>query len=243
MPSQPDPQPKRTSSQTGDAVEPRLLLTLIVMTFVTGFVDAVSYVGLGHVFTANMTGNVVLLGFAVGGAAQLSVVRSLASLVAFLSGALIGGRIVLLMKNSPRRHWLLVAGGFEAVMLFIAAVISIGFTSEPPAARLYAVIILTALPMGLRTATVRHLGVADITTTVVTTTLAGLSSDSSLVGGSNPRLGRRFGSVLAMFSGAALGALLLKVSLALPLAIGAAAVLSATAFYSLAQQNAERTPA
>jgi uncharacterized membrane protein YoaK (UPF0700 family) len=243
MPSQPDPQSKRIPPQSGDTVEPRLLLTLLVMTFVTGFVDAVSYVGLGHVFTANMTGNVVLLGFAVGGAPQLSVERSLVSLCAFVSGALIGGRIVLLMKRSPRRRWLLVAGSSEAVMLFAAAVIAIGFTTEPPAARLYAVIILTALPMGLRTATVRHLGVADITTTVITTTLSGLASDSVIAGGNNPRFGRRFGSVLAMFTGAALGALLLRISLALPLMIGAAAVFSATALYAITRANTERTPA
>ena len=44
---------------------------LMVMTAITGFVDAVSYLGLGHVFTANMTGNIVLLGFAISGAPRL----------------------------------------------------------------------------------------------------------------------------------------------------------------------------
>lgn len=233
MSSEPDSSPKSSSPKGRGAVEPRLMLTLLVMTFVTGFVDAVSYIGLGHVFTANMTGNVVLLGFAVGGVAQLSVSRSFTSLLAFLVGALVGGRIALQKCRSPQRRWLLVAGTSEALMLVLAAILSIGYTHEPPAMRLYAVIILTALPMGLRTATVRRLGVADITTTVVTTTLAGLVSDSPLAGGNNPRFGRRVGSVLTMFAGAALGALLLRVSLALPLAIGGIAVLSATAVYSL----------
>src|SRR5262249_15723409 len=68
-----------------------LLVALLALTFVTGIVDAVSYLGLGHVFTANMTGNVVLLGFAVAGASGLSVPRSSLSLLGFLAGAVCGG--------------------------------------------------------------------------------------------------------------------------------------------------------
>jgi hypothetical protein len=60
---------------------------LLMLTLVTGIVDAVSVLALGHVFTANMTGNVVFLAFAVAGASQFSIARSLASLVAFLMGA------------------------------------------------------------------------------------------------------------------------------------------------------------
>jgi hypothetical protein len=42
-------------------------VALMVLTFITGLVDAVSYIGFGRVFVANMTGNVVLLGFAAAG--------------------------------------------------------------------------------------------------------------------------------------------------------------------------------
>src|SRR4029077_4947740 len=62
---------------------------LLSMTAVTGMVDAVSFLALGHVFTANMTGNVVFLGFAIGGAAGLSVSRSLMALICFAVGALL----------------------------------------------------------------------------------------------------------------------------------------------------------
>jgi hypothetical protein len=64
---------------------------LVVMTVVTGVVDAVSYLALGHVFVANMTGNVVFLGFALAGADGLSVPASLVALAAFLCGAAAGG--------------------------------------------------------------------------------------------------------------------------------------------------------
>src|SRR3977135_2822359 len=73
-----------------DAAFP-VIATLFGLTFVTGLIDAVSFLGLGHVFTANMTGNVVFVGFALGGAADLSVLRSLAALGAFASGSGVGG--------------------------------------------------------------------------------------------------------------------------------------------------------
>src|SRR5579872_6780205 len=66
---------------------------LLVLTGVTGVVDAVSFLGMGHVFTANMTGNLLFLAFALSGVPGLSLTRSLSALIAFLSGALIGGRL------------------------------------------------------------------------------------------------------------------------------------------------------
>src|SRR6266566_1919803 len=69
------------------ALDDRLPPALLVLTGVTGLVDAVSFLGLGHIFTANMTGNVVFLGFAAAGVPGLSVARSSTSLVAFLAGA------------------------------------------------------------------------------------------------------------------------------------------------------------
>ena len=68
---------------------------LVTLTVVTGLVDAVSYLVLGHVFVANMTGNVVFLGFALAGAPGLSAPAALAALAAFLVGAAAGGRIAV----------------------------------------------------------------------------------------------------------------------------------------------------
>ena len=169
----------------------------------TGIVDAVSFLGLGHVFTANMTGNVVLLGFAVAGASELSVARSSLSLVGFLAGAVFGGRLARVMINTTRRRWIFMAGALEAVLLLVAAVVSSGLesTEQIPSRRIYAVIVLTAVAMGLRTATVRQLAVLDMTTTVLTQTLAAFAAESTLAGGTNPRLGRRVAAVLLMFAG------------------------------------------
>jgi len=197
-----------------------LLCLLYLFTAVTGLVDAVSYIGLGHVFTANMTGNVVLLGFGFAGTPGLSVPRSLASLAAFFLGAIIGGRIAAALAPISGRRWTTAAFGTEAILLLGATLASMHYRpSSADSTLLYTLIVLTALAMGVRSATVRKIGVQDLTTTVLTQTITGLAADSSLAGGSNPRWQRRFLSIVFMFAGAAAGALLLKRSLALPLAV------------------------
>src|SRR5580700_8555092 len=92
---------------------------LLAMTAVTGIIDAVSYLALGHVFTANMTGNVVLLGFALAGAPGLSISRSAVALLAFLSGAILGGRMAL---NASAQGWANRAFLLEAVTLAVSAI-------------------------------------------------------------------------------------------------------------------------
>jgi uncharacterized membrane protein YoaK (UPF0700 family) len=103
-----------------EARQERILPQLLYLfTAVTGLVDAVSYIGLGHIFTANMTGNIVLLGFAFAGVPGLSVLRSLTALAAFLVGAVIGGRLATTMASLSSNRWRLTAFGFETVFLLL----------------------------------------------------------------------------------------------------------------------------
>jgi uncharacterized membrane protein YoaK (UPF0700 family) len=194
---------------------------LLGLTAVTGLVDAVSYLALGHVFTANMTGNVVFLGFAVAGVQGLSVTRSGTAVAAFFLGAVVGGRMAARMSAGRRDRWTGAAFGAEAALFLGATTVVLGsrsgLSNEP--ARLYTVIALTGLAMGIRNATVRKLGVPDMTTTVLTLTLTGLAADSALAGGSSPGWVRRVSAIVAMFAGAAVGAWLLGYSLALVLAL------------------------
>jgi hypothetical protein len=76
--------------------------------------------------------------------------------------------------------------------------------------------------MGTRNAAVRKLAIPDLTTTVLTMTLTGIAADSTLAGGNNVRLARRTGAVLAVFAGAALGAVVIRHSVAAALALAAA---------------------
>jgi len=213
-----------------DQGERALLGVLLALTLLSGVVDGVCYLGLGHVFTANMTGNVVVLGFAAASAPGFSVTASLTSLLVFVVGAICGGRI---SKHVSRRSRLLTtAVALEAILVGAAAAVAFAASSVSGGWARFTTIAILALAMGIRNAVVRRLAVPDMTTTVLTMTLTGLAADSTLGGGSNPRAGRRVGSVLAMLIGAIVGAgLYLHRGAALPLAIsaGAAAVTAVAA--------------
>jgi uncharacterized membrane protein YoaK (UPF0700 family) len=202
-----------------------------LLSVTTGLVDAASVLGLGKVFTANMTGNVVFLGFAAAGTPGFSVAPYVVAILSFVVGALIAGRTGQAHSHGPLRHWLIVAAMIEAVLLWVAAAIALGFETSllAPKWRLYAIIALTGIAMGFRNGTIRQLKVPDLTTTVLTLTITGLAADSTMAGGGNPNWARRLGSVFAIFIGAALGAvLLLNFGLAVPLAVAGATVLIGT---------------
>jgi uncharacterized membrane protein YoaK (UPF0700 family) len=189
--------------------ESLLVRALMTLTVVTGLIDAVSFLELGHIFTANMTGNIVFLGFAAGGAPGVSAARSLTALAAFAGGSVCGGRLTAIGQRTAIGH-LLLATCLETVLIAAAAIAAMFAGREMPRAIAYSVIVLTAVAMGLRNAVVRKLAVPDLTTTVLTMTVTGLSADSRPAGGSAPRAGRRALSVVAMLSGAFVGAVLLR---------------------------------
>src|ERR1700728_2927491 len=183
---------------------------LVVMTAVTGIVDAVSYLALGHAFTANMTGNVVLLGFAVAGVRGLSAARSLAALFCFSAGAVFGGRVSVPQAPGP----LLV----ETALLLLA---SLAALLPHQNLSVWCVIAITAAAMGYRNAVVRKIGLPDLTTTVLTLTITGLGADSRLAGGENPRWRRRVAAILALVIGAFVGAQAVNHSTAFALMVAA----------------------
>jgi uncharacterized membrane protein YoaK (UPF0700 family) len=216
-----------------------LARALLVLTFSTGLVDAVSYLGLGRVFTANMTGNIVLLGFGVAGSEGLPVVAPLVSLAAFLVGSAVGGMLATAIQDRHPDH-VARALGIEAVLILVAAVVAAAIDVEPGTFDAGVVIALLALAMGVRNATVRKLGVPDLTTTVLTMTLTGLAADSRVAGGSGTGSVRRITAVLAMLTGALAGALLLDISLVPPLLAAAGlALLVALAYVPAARAPGE----
>ena len=188
---------------------------LIGMTVVTGIVDAVSFLSLGHVFTANMTGNIVFLAFATARVPGLSVARSLTALLAFLGGAVIGGRVMARAGPDSQIRFAAQALLLEVAFLFAASICGFGYRVGllDPSFQPFALIALTALAMGTRNAAVRKLAIPDLTTTVLTLTITGVGADSSLANGNNPRLARRVASVAAMFLGATLGAVVMHYSI------------------------------
>jgi uncharacterized membrane protein YoaK (UPF0700 family) len=208
-----------------------------VLTFTTGVVDAVSYLGLGRVFTANMTGNIVFLGFGIAGSGGLPVVAPLVSLGSFLLGAGGGGVLAERMGNRHPAH-IARALAVEVLLIGTAAVLAAAIDVRPNAVSGDVVIALLAFAMGVRNATVRGLGVPDLTTTVLTMTLTGLAAESPPAGGSGKGSVRRVAAVLAMLTGALAGALLLKTSLVLPLVAAAALALVTWLVYVPAARRA-----
>jgi uncharacterized membrane protein YoaK (UPF0700 family) len=192
---------------------------LIALTLVTGLVDAFSYLVLGHVFVANMTGNVVFLAFALAGASGFSILASLVALGSFVVGSLVGGFLGSRF-GQHRGHLLSVAAVLQALLLIVAAVLAALSGNPVPAGYNYGLIIVLGIAMGVQNATARKLAVPDLTTTVLTLTIVGIGADSRLVGGSGSKAGRRLIAVAAMFVGAFIGSLLIfHVSIVYPLVI------------------------
>lgn len=184
-----------------------LPLPLVLLTMVTGLVDAVSYLALGRVFVANMTGNVVFLGFAAVGAGDFSVLASLAAISAFLLGAVAGGRLANWL-GAHRGKLLATAILIETLLVGLSLCLVLGNIAPAPFEQ-YLLIAALAIAMGMQNAAARRLAVPDLTTTVLTLTLTGFAAESAIAGGKSPRTGRRVIATVSMFAGAALGALLL----------------------------------
>jgi uncharacterized membrane protein YoaK (UPF0700 family) len=228
------------NSPTTEKIIPYALLG---MTAVTGLVDAVSFLSLGHVFTANMTGNIVFLAFAAAHVPGLSIARSLTALLAFLVGAILGGRVMAQASAGSQIRFAARAFFLEVAFLLAASLCGIGYRADllEHSFQPFALIALTAVAMGTRNAAVRKLAIPDLTTTVLTLTITGIGADSSLANGNNPRLARRVASVAVMFLGAALGAVVIRYSIsgALWLATVVSAVCSAALFRSLRTSDEE----
>ena len=219
---------KTTSTpQENASPEKFRLMLMMALTLVTGVVDAVGYLGLDRVFTGNMTGNVVILAMALAGAANLPTLGPLVALGAFLLGAAVAG---FTLQSSPkgwnRRVTLLLTAG--CIALTATAAISLSVEDVGHQSIRVIVAALIAMHMGSQALIARHLGVRDMTTVVITSTMTSLAGES-LVGKQRPRLlNRRLGAVLAMFAGAAIGVLLLQIHLSVPIGLGIAITAAVT---------------
>ncbi len=209
---------------------------LVALTAVTGLVDAFSYLVLGHVFVANMTGNVVFLAFALAGVGGFSVLASLVAIGCFAVGALIAGRVGRHLAG--RRELLLAVTAAGQAVIVAEAVTMTALAGRPvPAGVRYALIAVLAAALGAQNATARKLAVPDLTTTVLTLTITGFAADGPLAGATGARVARRLISVAAMLVGALVGALfVLHIRIVYPLVI-ALVILAAVALTGFARSR------
>jgi uncharacterized membrane protein YoaK (UPF0700 family) len=161
----------------GSSSTARRDLLLLGLTWSAGFIDAISFLGLGNVFTANMTGNTMLLGIALGRGDLPGAFRSSIALAGFCLGATIGALIV--MRSDRPVMW--PASITNALALEFITMIALGIIWRwaglhpvPNPGFIEVLIILSAFAMGLQSAAVRRIGVSAVTSTAVTGTLAGV---------------------------------------------------------------------
>ena len=235
----PYPRASRSSSASDGGGRPRLSdasirdSLLVALTASTGAVDALSWLVLGKVFSAFMTGNLTFLGFRAAGAAGPSVPRVLTSVAAFAIGAALAARIVAPTRDTgliwPRRVTAALGLALLVQAAFLAAWVHAG--AKPSAGAGDALIAMSAFAMGLQTSAVFSLGVRAVFTTAATATLAVLMGDLSTWSQSGSER-RRLGAVIvALFGGAFAGALLVvrapTLAPILPVAVSGLVVLTA----------------
>ena len=209
---------------------------MLVLTVLTGVVDAVSILSLGRVFVANMTGNVVFVGFAVAGASGFSLSASISALAGFLGGAALGGATARRLGGHRGRLLAAVAAA-ELVLVILALLITALAGANLGTGEKVAIAALLALAMGGQNAAVRDLKVFDLTTTVLTMTLTGIAADYRQRDGF--AITRRLLAVFAMFAGAAVGTVLvLEVSNTAALGLAALLLITVTATAATASRTA-----
>jgi uncharacterized membrane protein YoaK (UPF0700 family) len=186
-------------------------LLLAGLTLSTGCVDAISWLGLGKVFSAFMTGNFAFLGFRVGGAAGPSVPRVLAATAAFGAGAALGARIVRRADGAnavwPREVTTALLAGIVCEAAFLVLWLAVG--ARPASASGDVLIALSALAMGIQTAAVFSLGVRADFTTAATATFMVLMGDLAGWKQASGERARLSATLIALVAGAALGTLLM----------------------------------
>jgi uncharacterized membrane protein YoaK (UPF0700 family) len=160
--------PPLTSTATRNAL-------LLLLACTAGAADAVSYMELGRVFTANMTGNTVLLGLALVQAESQAALRSALALAGFLVGGALGAWIVERGESGIWPQTVTVALTLEWIILTAFAVdwLFVSGGTPTPSARA-GLIALSALAMGVQSAAARRLDVSGIATTYITGTLTNL---------------------------------------------------------------------
>jgi uncharacterized membrane protein YoaK (UPF0700 family) len=201
----------RQRSERGLIADPShgpLPMLLLGLTVLSGVVDAVSILRLGRVFVANMTGNVVFVGFALAGAPGFILSASLLALGGFLVGGVMGGSMAERLGRD--RAVLLRAGAVVELLLLLGSLV-ITLLAGTPLSRgaIDVVAAISAIAMGVQNTVARRLAVPDLTTTVLTMALTGIAADRRPhAGGRDTETSRlrRALAVVAMLVGAIVGA-------------------------------------
>lgn len=165
-----------TTSSASSFITTRRRATVLLFTWAAGSVDAIAYLR-AHVFTANMTGNSVLLALAIGQGLGGAVGKSLVALVSFIVGVAVGALLAGTGGDKVRT--------FTAVRreVFVEAAVLVGFAvtclrPTPTSFHSTAILVIatSGLAMGMQSAAVKRLSIPGIATTYITGTITSLFS-------------------------------------------------------------------
>ena len=132
-------------------------LNLLLLTWIAGMLDALSYVR-AHVFTANMTGNLVLMGIHLMQGNTADALRSLLSLGSYAAGCAIAAFLVLPREERGQSS---LATGFSAeflLLLIFAGVYLLVPATAPFQAG--ALVVIAAVALAVQGVTVRQLRIS-----------------------------------------------------------------------------------
>ena len=205
---------------------------MLALSFGTGALDAATYLGMGHVFGANMTGNVILVGLTTAGSEHIEMLGPLAALCGFAGGSL--GLGLILRRFPPRDGrdralipvWWITAAGMAGITVVIA-------TALPTQSLTHVLTFAIGMLMGFQAIAARRVGVPDVSTVVITSTLSLLFSEVGRTGMSRATM-RRFGAVASMFLGAVCGAVLEHYELWMAVLVPSAILVGVALVFSVA---------
>lgn len=197
---------------------------LLLLTFATGLADSISILALGHVFVANMTGNVIFLGFWLAPSTTIDLTAVAVALPTFICTTIVSGRLSRHF-GVRTRTWITTVLATEITLLVTLAVVAgAGLLRYQGNSKLIMIGIL-AVTFGLQHSSARQFGIQELSTTVLTSTIVSLGLDSRLAGGTGERHRLRIGVVATMCAGAFLGATMSRYVIA-PVFVVAAAVIA-----------------
>ena len=201
-------------------------VALLLLTFATGLIDAVSVLVLGHVFVANMTGNVIFLGFWFAPHSGVDMTAAVVAFAGFVAGAVLGGRFARHLDYETRL-WLTAALGTEVLALLTMSILAGAGVLDYHDNTKLVLIAGLALVFGSQNAAARQFGVQELSTTVLTSTIVALGVESRLAGGTGERDKLRYTVILTMFGGAMVGATMTRFVVAPVIALAGLVVFAA----------------
>lgn len=196
---------------------------LLLLTFATGLADSISILVLGHVFVANMTGNVIFLGFWLAPRTNVDLTAVVVALPTFVCTTILSGRMSRHFADRTR-PWITTVLAVEIGLLAVLAIAAgAGILRYHDNTKLI-IIAMLAVTFGLQHSSARQFGIQELSTTVLTSTIVSLGVDSRLAGGAGDRQALRLGVVSTMCAGAFLGATMSRFVVAPVFAVAAAVV-------------------